>query len=226
MKKHIFNSFFIVVFAFTAVSCKNENKNEVEPTPAEVAAEAGEEAVRFVIDTTASTINWKGSKPTGEHIGTIQIKEGFFTANAEEIESGTVVIDMTSVEVLDEDLPEERKTMLEQHLMGTVEGKETDFFNVEKFPEAVFEVTGFREVAGETILSGNLTLKEETKNIEFQVDLEVNGETLTLKSEPFIIDRTLWGVNYGSKSVFSDLGDNWISDEMQLQFEVKAEKAE
>lgn len=224
MKKGIFNFFIMACIAAGTVSCKNENKNEVEPTAAEEAAVASEEAFRYEIDTTASTIEWKGTKPTGEHIGTIDIESGYFMANNSEIKSGKVTIDMTTVTVLDEDLPEDKKTMLEEHLMGTAEGKETDFFNVEQFPTAVFEVTALTEVDGENILSGNLTIKEETKNIEFPVNVTISEEELVLESEPFTIDRTDWGVNYGSKSVFDNLGDNWISDDIQLKFEVRAER--
>ena len=49
---------------------------------------------------------------------------------------------------------------------------------------------------------------------------------MTLKSEPFTIDRTDWDVNYGSKSVFDSLvGDNVISDDIQLEIKVVANKA-
>ena len=48
---------------------------------------------------------------------------------------------------------------------------------------------------------------------------------MTLESEPFTIDRTKWDVNYGSKSVFDNLGDKWVSDDMEITVKLVANKA-
>ncbi len=75
------------------------------------------------------------------------------------------------------------------------------------------------------MLQGNLTMKEETKNVEFPVSISLNGDTLELTSDSFVIDRTKWGVNYGSKSVFDSLEDKFINDEIELTINLKAYKA-
>lgn len=225
MKKTIFNLFLIAGITASTVACKNDTKNKVEPEEAKAAATPAEEAVTYQIDTTESTIEWRGTKPTGEHRGTINIQEGSLTATNEEITSGKVTIDMNSIEVTDEGMDEEDRTSLENHLKGTVEGKETDFFNVEKYPTATFEITGTTEENGQKMLQGNLTIKDETKNIQFPINSDVDEEELTLESETFTIDRTNWNVNYGSKSVFDNLGDNFISDEMELSIKIKATRS-
>lgn len=222
MKKTIFNLFIIATIAAGTVACKNDKKNQVQPGEAEQAATAGEESRQYQIDTTESTITWRGTKPTGEHRGTIDIESGSFTATEEEIESGKVTIDMTSINVTDEGIEEKDKRNLENHLKGTVEGKETDFFNVNEYPTARFEITGVTEKEGKKYLQGNLTIKDETKNIEFPVNTSIDENELTLESETFVIDRTDWNVNYGSKSVFDNLGDNFISDDMELVINVRA----
>ncbi len=222
MKKRFFNIFMIAAISAGTVACKNDKQNEVEPGEAQEAATASEVAREYVIDTTESTIMWRGTKPTGEHKGNISIASGSFTATQEEIESGTVTIDMTSIEVTDEGMEDEDKRNLENHLMGTVEGKETDFFNVEEYPTATFEITGITERDGQKMLQGNLTIKDETKNIEFPVSTSIDENELTMDSETFTIDRTDWNVNYGSKSVFDNLGDNFISDDMELTIDVRA----
>lgn len=209
-----------------SVACKNDKENKVEPGEAQEAAVATEEAMTYEIDTTASTIEWRGTKPTGEHQGTINIQDGTLMATSEEITSGQVTIDMTSINVTDEGIDEKDKTSLENHLKGTVEGKETDFFNVNEYPTATFEITGVTEENGQKMLQGNLTLKDETKNIQFPINSDLDGETITLESETFTIDRTDWGVNYGSKSVFDNLGDNFISDDMELTINVTARRTE
>jgi len=222
MKKAIFNLFIITGITMVTLGCKNENK-EANTEDAREAAVANSEAFEFMVDTTASVIEWKGEKPTGTHTGTIKLSQGTFKANDSIVESGNFVVDMKSIEVTD--LEGEDKLKLERHLMGTVKGKEGDFFNVEKYPNTSFEVTGISQKEGKTMLQGNLTMKKETKNVEFPVSISLNGDTLELTSDSFVIDRTKWGVNYGSKSVFDSLGDKFINDEIELTINLKAYKA-
>ncbi|HLW32671.1 MAG TPA: YceI family protein, partial [Aequorivita sp.] len=128
-------------------------------------------------------------------------------------------IDMQSIVV--EDLQGEDKARLEAHLIGKVEGKEGDFFNATEFPNAKFEMTGIEN----NIVRGNLTIKDLTHAIEFPATVTIEGDTLVLKSEQFEIDRTKWGVNFGSKSIFPNLGDKFVSDTMKLTVSLQAKKA-
>jgi|SRR5690606_7240892 len=219
MKKSILSIFMVTGLAVATVGCKNDGR-EAQTGEARDAAVAQNEAVEFRVDTTSSVIEWQGKKPTGTHTGTIQISEGTFHANDSIVESGTFVIDMASINVTD--LEGDQKVNLENHLKGTVEGKEGDFFNINEYPDARFEVTGVSRNNGKTLLQGNLTMKGETKNVEFPVDINMNGDQIELTSETFTIDRTKWNVNYGSKSVFDSLGDNFINDEIELTIKVNA----
>lgn len=222
MKKRILNTFFVAALVFGATSCKNESENKADIDEAREAAQAGAETAQYEVDTTASMIDWKGRKPGTTHTGTIKISDGTFSANDSIVESGTFTIDIASIEVTD--LEGEDRENLENHLKGTVEGKEGDFFNVNEYPDATFEVTGVSEENGETVLSGNLTMKGETKNVSFPVDINQNNDELELTSDYFTIDRTDWKINFGSKSVFDDLGDNFVHDEMELKVTVKANR--
>ncbi|MFO8146201.1 MAG: YceI family protein [Bacteroidota bacterium] len=219
MKKTFLNVFMIAGIAMATVGCKNDTTSE----DAKEVATANAEAMEYAVDTSTSVIEWEGNKPTGTHTGTIQLKNGTFKANDSIIESGTFVISMTSINVTD--LEGDEKNNLESHLKGTVEGKEGDFFNVNQFPEATFVVTGVNQVNGQTMLQGNLTMKEDTKNIEFPVTINQTEDAIELTSEPFTIDRTQWKVNYGSKSVFDGLGDKFINDDIILTLNLKAKKA-
>lgn len=222
MRKSILSTFVIAAFLMAVVGCKND-KNKAETSEAKDAATAQAEAMEFKVDTSASTIEWKGRKPTGEHTGTIKLAEGTFSANDSIIESGSFVIDMLSINVTD--LEGQDKKDLEAHLMGTVEGKEGDFFNATKYPESTFEVTGITEENGQKMLSGNLTIKENTKNITFPVNINRSGDDIQITSEEFTIDRTNWDVNFGSRSVFDGLGDNFVNDDIVLKIDLKATKA-
>ncbi len=162
---------------------------------------------------------WEGSKPTGTHHGTIQLESGTIHLNEGKVEAGNFVIDMNSI--TDEDLEGDQKANLEAHLKGTVEGKEGDFFNVNEFPTAKFEMTGIEN----NIVKGNLTIKNKTNAVEFPATVTMEGDKLMLKSETFELDRTKWDVNYGSKSIFPNLGDKFISDTMKITVSLVATKA-
>jgi polyisoprenoid-binding protein YceI len=204
------------VIAFT-VACK-DNKNEVDATAAENEAMASEAAVTYTVDTTASTIDWTGSKPTGDHTGIISLQNGSVQINGEVVEGGEFTIDMTSITVTD--LEGESAMSLKSHLEGTVEGKETDFFNTPVFPTAKFVVT---ELNG-TTLEGNLTLKDVTKNVSFPVVISFDGDKMMLSSEEFTINRTDWGIVYGSSSLIDVVADKAISDDIKLKINLVATK--
>ena len=188
MRKRIFNVFMIIAIAAIIVNCKEKTK-EANTSEAEAAAISESTTQKYVTDVTKSSIEWKGFKPTGTHYGTVNIDTGVFQVEGNAIQSGTFLIDMNSIVSLD--LEEGKmKTNLENHLKGTVEGKENDFFNVTQFPTGAFEITGVNEEGGKTMLSGNLTLKGIKQNITFPVSVASEGDMLTMTSEPFTIDRT------------------------------------
>src|SRR5690554_1247253 len=207
---------------FTA--CKSDNKNQTNAKEAEAVSQMSAEAIKYKINADQSTIDWKGSKPTKTHTGTISIESGVVTIKDGVIESGNFLIDMNSINVTDLKAGEGKEN-LEAHLKGTAEGKEDHFFNVQDHPTAYFEVTGSQEKEGNVILSGNLTIKGIQKNISFPVSITEDGANITLTSESFAIDRTQWGVNYGSKSIFDNLGDKFVNDNIELVITVKGSKA-
>lgn len=210
----------ITMLAFLAVgtfSCKDAKKDtEVAP---EEAAEATEMAVEYNVDTAASKIMWEGSKPTKKHNGTVMLSSGTFHLNEGNVEAGNFVIDMNTID--DEDLEGDDKANLEAHLKGTIEGKEGDFFNVNKYPTAKFEMTGIEN----NVVKGNLTIKDKTNPVEFPATVTMEGDKMMLKSEAFEIDRTKWDVNFGSKSVFPSIGDKFINDAMTITLSLVATKA-
>ncbi len=218
MKTRFFTILTIAAMTLSLSSCKDKAK-EAKTTEAEAATEMTEVSTKYKVNTEASSIKWIGHKPTGSHNGTISLESGIATANNGTLESGTFLIDMSSINVLDIPADDEGNAKLAGHL------KSSDFFDVEKYPAAAFEVTGFETVEGKTMLSGNLKLKDVTNNISIPVTVKENGDTLSITSETFTINRSKWNVKYGSKSFFDDLGDKFINDDIELQIDVTATKA-
>lgn len=224
MKRRVINSMLVLSLIATAFSCKSDKKTETSEV--KETKENSEMAVTYYVDVEQSKINWVGSKPAGEHNGQVSLSEGNLKVENESLVGGNIVIDMTSIDV--QDLEGDDKKKLEDHLMGYSNGKEDHFFNANKYPEAKFEITGMEEKEGQTMLSGNLTLKETSKNITFPVSVSMNDSdnSVMLTSEEVVLDRTEWGIKFMSKSFIENLGDNFVNDDMKISFDLKAFKAE
>jgi len=150
-----------------------------------------------------STVSWIGKKVTGAHEGTIALKAGDVILEDGALAGGTFVVDMTTIDVTD--LEGEYKGKLEGHL------KSDDFFGVAKFPEATFVITS---VEG-SIVKGDLTIKGHTEEQSF--DLITKDNTISGK---VMIDRTKFGIKYGSGSFFDNLKDKAIDDEFELNVNI------
>lgn len=226
MKNRIASLLILSALTLT-VSCKNDKANEAETTEAGEVKEISGEAVQYTVDAKASKIEWTGTKPTGKHTGTIALADGAVFVKDSVLDSGKFNIDMNTITVTDLKAGDGKED-LEAHLKGTAaDAKEADmdhFFNVKKFPTGSFEITSAKTENGKTSVEGNLTLKGITKNVKFPAKVTVNGDTVLLESDVFSINRTLWNVNYASKSVFDDLGDKFVNDEIELKVSVTAKK--
>ena len=170
-----------------------------------VLATVGLFAQKMEIDVEKSIVKWHGEKVTGEHFGTVNVKEGSLNLKSNKITDGLMIIDMTSI--ANTDLEDEGyKAKLEGHL------KSDDFFGVEKYPTARLEVkssSAFKN--NKATVKGNLTIKETTLPVEFSVQKEGNWFMAEI-----VIDRSKYDVRYGSGSFFDDLGDKTIYDDFTL----------
>jgi polyisoprenoid-binding protein YceI len=158
------------------------------------------------VDVAKSTVKWLGKKVTGEHTGTIAIKEGNLDVTGGKVTGGKVVIDMNSI--TDADLTD---PAWNAKLIGHL--KSDDFFSVATYPTADLVVT---KVVGNNF-SGNLTIKGVTVPNSFSATAS-KDEKSTVYKGTITIDRTKYGLKYGSKSFFDNLGDKVIYDEFTLDF--------
>ena len=191
MKKNLFkgalaSTVIVSLLSFTNVDAQ-ENKVEVKD----------------------SNIEWEGEKVTGSHEGTIELKDGYFTMENGEFKGGEFVMDMTSITVTD--LEGEDKGKLEGHL------KSDDFFGVNNHPTAKLVITSVAKKSNGTYgVVADLTIKEKTNSITFDLDMDDNSASTELT-----IDRSKYDVRYGSGSFFDNLGDKTIYDNFELDVELK-----
>ena len=160
------------------------------------------------VDTEQSIVNWVGHKVTGQHEGTISLQEGVLEFNEDQLTGGNFVMDMTSINTTD--LEGDYKNKLDGHL------KADDFFGVKNHQKATLVFTSVTKNETNYAVVGDLTIKGITNKITF--DLAVSDNTATTT---FQVDRTKFGIKYGSASFFDGLKDKAIYNEFDLKVSLK-----
>lgn len=168
------------------------------------------ESIKEKVDAKSSTVLWKGYKVVGSHSGEISISNGFLEFENGSLSAGEFTIDMSSIVCTD--LEGEYKGQLEGHLMAP------DFFDVANHSTATLKI---KEVAvgrsqNSYHITADMTIKGIKKPIEFDAVLGEGSATATIK-----VDRTAYGIKYGSGSFFDGLGDNMIYNEFDLEVNLK-----
>tara|TARA_B100000795_G_C22752444_1_gene420033 strand:- start:144 stop:728 length:585 start_codon:yes stop_codon:yes gene_type:complete len=159
-----------------------------------------------------SNLTWVGRKVVGEHSGTIDLLKGFLILNKKNITSGEINVDMNSLK--NTDMQGEWSDKLVVHL------KSDDFFGTDKFPIATFNIERITPKSADNyVASGSLTIKGITNPISFPVQIFNTKSNLQVKGTANV-DRTLYGVKYGSSSFFDSLGDKAIENLFELSFDI------
>ena len=163
-----------------------------------LAATAGHAApVAYQIDSDHTDIVWQAS-----HFG-FSKSVGEFTAS-----KGVLMLDednpaATTLEVsIDMNSLQTGSAKFDEHL------KSEDFFDVKKYPSAQFKSTGVEITSDRSaMVTGDLTMHGETHPIQVAVTLnklavnDFNGKQTAGFSATAPIDRTLWGVSYGTPGI-------------------------
>ena len=214
--------FLLTVLSGLFIACQGNPAGNAATTSDETgdAAEATPAAVAYTVNIDESVINWEGYKPgKNAHQGTIKLRNGQFNINNGTPESGSFVIDVTSLENVDMAGEPDKKAKLEGHL------KSGDFFEVEKFPTGKFAMTSITRLEGNPdanyTVTGNLILKDITKSIEIPAKVTVADGTATITTPEFTINRTDWGVNFGS-GLIGTVKDKMIADDVKLKINLVA----
>jgi polyisoprenoid-binding protein YceI/rhodanese-related sulfurtransferase len=157
----------------------------------------------FTLDVQQSTVGWTGRNRNSSHIGTVHFSSGRI-AVTEAGFTGRLTVDMTSIE--NHNLAgDPLQPVLIAHL------KSDDFFLVELFPEAAFTISEARlsdnpcATTANCDIVGGLSLRGVTRDLSFPATVTTSADAIYLEAH-FDLDRTAWGIIYGSARFFEHLG--------------------
>lgn len=150
-------------------------------------------AENLALDADKSKIEFVGKKTDGKHVGGFKSFKAKAVADFEQPAASKleIVIDTPSI-WSDND-------KLTNHL------KNPDFFDVRKHPKITFKAT--KITPGEddqATISGDLTMLGKTVPVTVPANVVVTDEQVTL-STAFKLDRTKWGMNYGTGNIENDV---------------------
>lgn len=174
-----------------------------------------------VLSLAESLILWKVDYSIGAkgHEGSLKLSSGTMLVKDGIVQGGSFVIDMNSVHVTDMK-PDDGGKDLEDHL------KSADFLTTAEHPKGYFTVlNSVKNAPGAFTVSGYLILKGISNTITFPATITETKTSLIVKAE-FVLNRTLWGINYKSGSVFNLMKDEVISDDMNVTLNLIFKKAQ
>lgn len=167
----------------------------------------------YNVDVTKSSITWEGKKFAGSHAGTVELTSGTLAFNGKKLAEGGFVVNMTTIKDND------KNGGLEKHL------KSEDFFGTEKFPASSFIIKKVEGSGASVNITGDITIKGITSSITFPATITWNADkTVTATADKITIDRTKFGIQFKSKSVFANIGDNFIYDDFTIAVKLVAKK--
>jgi polyisoprenoid-binding protein YceI len=174
----------------------------------------------YKVDTAQSIIQWTGRNPNSSHFGTVRITNGELAAKDGNI-TGTFNIDMNSITNINLE-GSDLQPVLTDHL------KSDDFFLTTIFPTARFEIISAKPVkepflsAPNVEINGTLGLRGIKTPVNFMATVTKAPENGVIAEAHFDIDRTRWGIIYGSTRFFEHLGMHLVFDLISIQVKICA----
>lgn len=207
MKNQIINYIGLIALTiFTACTGGQKSDKEEKATVGET------KEVTYKIDSDASTVTWLGEVAgVYGHKGLIDIKEGAITASGNQIESGKVVIDMTTIAPTDSASYKDEDGRRASDLVGHL--STGDFFLVEEYPTATFVIKSHKGDA----LIGDLTIRGITKEVTAKLtSIETTAEGLKGSAE-LVFNRQDFKVSW-----VHFMKDMILSDDIKVNLDIQA----
>lgn len=201
-----------------------DDQNRLEPRSS---LSADLVAGNYTVNPEESSVRWTARKTlvSGyEDTGSFAIASSSLMVEGGALTDGEIIFDMADLAADQTSNTQMGVDSLTEHL------RSDDFFDVETYPEASFSLTSTEEISS-TIeefdyqVTGDLTLKDQTNELTFPAEIGMDDGNLIIRGTTSI-DRTQWGIRYGSDSFFDNLGDNVIGDEVDISFDLTAIQGE
>ena len=170
-------------------------------------------AQNFELEASNSQISWTGKAAFNAYSlsGTLEAEKAQLKIEEGQLLTANLLIDMKTLAAENKDL--------EKHL------RSKDFFEVKKYPEASFVLTETSPfTAGRQKLRGNLIIKKQSRPAEIQIEIVKQQGKYIVKGN-MKIDRTQYGIYYNSPNVFTNLKEQAIADEFELNFSLHFKEA-
>ena len=218
MTRYLFLLVFVTLFI---TSCGDSPKGETVSSEEAIKVKDQPTATSttYNINVANSQIDWIGSKIVGDqHTGYLKLSTGSLNMEDGLIVGGSFVVDMNSLTCTDLD-ESSGKGKLEEHL------KDGDFFDTQQYPVGKFEIASVKVVEGNMDatheITGNLTLKDVTKSITIPAKVELSENGISATTPQFKINRTEWGIKYGS-GLLGIAQNKAIDDDVALKISLVA----
>lgn len=204
------NLFLLVIIAASVVACNNnkatDSTHSHDGEEAHDHNHANVAAVAHAIALDQSVVDWKGSILSVKyHSGILDFTSGELKLAGSEVVGGSFVADLKSMRATDDDNAEGYGDGTKEQLIGHLSSPE--FFDVESFPTASFEITSIEgnEAFGNLTVRG-ITTEETVTNLEI-VDTDVDITATGV----LVFDRQKYDVSWetGAK-------DFILSDDIEL----------
>ena len=176
---------------------------------------------RYVALPGDSTVLWTGRNYNGRHWGSVSIKEGSLIRDGDGLK-GIFTLSMDSI--ANADLAgTDMQAVLEDHL------KSDDFFFVSHFPTCTVEITEMLPVPDAAATMPNyrvravMTLRGLAREMSFDANLRPLDDGRLALMANLDIDRTAWGVIYGSARFFKYLSYHIVYDLISVDLRIVLE---
>jgi polyisoprenoid-binding protein YceI len=172
----------------------------------------------YPVDISQSSLKWIGRNATTTHFGHVQLSDATLQVEKSSIK-GVFTLDMKTIS--NENLKGDKlHPVLIEHL------KSDDFFFTRLHPHARFRITGSRLLEKPFLslpnymIEGELLLRGKTAGFDFPATISLNKKGCLLAEAHFDLDRTNWGIIYGSARFFEFLGMHLVYDLISLEVRI------
>ena len=161
-----------------------------------------------------SKVEWTARKIAGKHNGFISISSGMVETDGKMLKGGKFVIDTRSMTDIDVQLKSSNRLLM-KHL-------KYNFFEVDKYPTAIFEISSVSPCEDKYEVVGRLTIKDSTQEIRFPAIISITDKNI-FATAIIKLDRRKFDIDYGA-GLIKRMANKAIYNDFELRISLVAGK--